>query len=219
MHKLTAEDRRAAEAKRKHELDVAADKISSWEEFLVYCRSLNLAIYTSQDDVTLCKLDGMPPTIDFTINIDKHFKIRAFKGNKRVSVEKSGTVEGGVVWHSIVTKYSDVNRMILKLSDMQVNIVNELYHFGERMLQLLTECDTGLEDSKIRQITFICKQLVVQNKARLTGARLIGPQLGSLMQDAMDLFLRNRSAYRAVWKFLFFPNPRTVTRFLELLLV
>ena len=180
---LTADDRRAAAARRKHELDLAADTISSWEEFLTYCTSLNLAIQTSHNDVTLCKLDGMPPTVDFTINIDKHFKICAFKGNKRVSVEKCGRVTEGVVWHNIVTKYSDVNRIISKLSDMQVNIANELSHFGERMLQLLTECNTGLEDSKIRQMRFICQQLVVQDKIRL-----IGPQLGSLMQDAMDLF-------------------------------
>lgn len=206
--KVTADDRTAKEIKRKKELDMAADKIGSWDEFLHYCRNLNLAIHTSESSVTLCKLDGMPPRIDYTIEIEKNFKIRAFKGSKYVSVEKCGRIKGGTVWHSVATKYSDIDGVIKMLSSMQPDISKDMKHFGEWLLIMLREYDCAFDETKIQQITFLCKQLIAHDQVRLTGTLL-----GSLLHDSLYLFLCSRSAYKVARKFLLLPNPHTITRF------
>ena len=202
--KVTAEEREKATYARQEEEGIIADTIKSWEELASFCRNLDMAIKVTDHEILLFYINGFPPIVDFSISIDKTFKVQAFKGSSHFSILLKAGIQ-----RNTIAKYSDVGNIIDSLKSSDADIHKELHHFGESLQNMLLNDNSDIDSDQMKRLKFLCNQLIAQ------GHKKHCEQNAPILQDAIDLFLRSRSAYKAMCKVLMLPSLRTISRFFE----
>ena len=98
-------------------------------------------------------------------------------------------------------KFSQVDDIITRLCDTPKDTLTELRYIGNNILRLSDEEN----DSKRRKLTFIGKQLI-----SLTVGKHGKRYTAESMTDAINLYLRSRSSYRALRELLDLPHRNTI---------
>ena len=63
---------------------VDPDIIQEWQSLKEHCKTLDYIIDASEDEINLYKVEGTPPKIVYSLNIDSKFHVSAIKGNTRI---------------------------------------------------------------------------------------------------------------------------------------
>ena len=90
-------------------------------------------------------------------------------------------------------RYSQIDNIVNRLKFTPINLRSELAYLGEKGFELVNEIDS---EEVRRQISFIGKQVLLFNRHRYTSQD---------MAEAINLYLRSRNSYRALWELLVLP--------------
>ena len=94
----------------------------SWDDLKKYSQKVILVSDLSDDNVIkLYHIQGIPPTLTFSIFIYGDMKVSAFKGNASVSLRD---VISGFDWK--LNKFSDLDKVIEKVTYFPIDIYNNL---------------------------------------------------------------------------------------------
>lgn len=177
-----------------------SDTIMSWDDLKKYSQTVNLVSDMSEDNVIkLYHIQSIPPIITFSIFINRDMKVRAFKGNTSVSLRDVIT---GFDWR--LSKYSEIDKVIEKVSSFPIDIHNELTQLSETLTELCNDSD-DIDEQVKEKILFLLEQVkmcCVGSKGRRYS--------GQLIQSAVELMLRSRNCYRSLLNFLSLPNIKTL---------
>ena len=94
--------------------------------------------------------------------------------------------------------------IISRLENSVVNLSSEMNAYGQRMIELCNESESNLNPEEIRRVELLGNQLISKSSS--------GHQHYDScdIKDALELYLRSRSCYRAAEKLLFLPNEKTI---------
>lgn len=176
------------------------DTIMSWDDLKKYSQKVNLVSDLSEDNVIkLYHIQGIPPTITFSIFINGDKKVSAFKGNTSVSLRD---VISGFDWK--LNKFSELDKVIEKVTSFPIDIHNELTKLSEILIELCNDSD-DIDEKVKKKVGFLLEQV----KMCCVGSR--GRRYSSqLIQSAIELMLRSRNCYRSLLNFLSLPNIKTL---------
>ena len=60
----------------------------NWEAFVKYCGKLTYSLQEAKDKISLCKMDGFPPKVVFSVIISNEFEVNYFNGADRVPIRR-----------------------------------------------------------------------------------------------------------------------------------
>ena len=161
--------------------------------FKKYSQKENLVSDLSEDNVIkLYHIQGIPPTITFSIFINGDMKVSAFKGNTSVSLRD---VISGFDWK--LNKFSELDKVIEKVTSFPIDIHNELMTLSEILIELCNDSN----DIDKKRVGFLLEQVKMYCVGS-TGRRCSS----QLIQSAIELMLRSRNCYRSLLNFLSLPN-------------
>ena len=83
----------------------------------IYCKSLDLLCDLSTDVIKLYYIEGMPPSIIYSIFINGDLKVTAYKGNYSINLRD---VIASLDWK--IHKFSEVDAIIDKVQKFPMNI-------------------------------------------------------------------------------------------------
>ena len=162
---------------------------------MVYCGKFQPGLLVTSDNtsIKILKLDGVPPDIEYSLYI---YHVDAYKYKKKLPVRD--LING---FSNTLDKFSQVDDIITRLCDTPKDTLTELRYIGNNILRLSDEEN----DSKQRKLTFIGKQLI-----SLTVGKHGKRYTAGSMTDAINLYLRSRSSYRALRELLDLPCRNTI---------
>ena len=187
-------------AKRTKREDKQRNNIGSWDDLKIYCKSLDLLCDLSNDFIKLYYIEGMPPSIIYSIFINDDLKVTAYKGNYSINLRD---VIASLDWK--IHKFSEVDAIIDKVQKFPMNIQTEIKHAADNIKSQFGDCDETDIPTK-KRIIFLCVQLSLFCSLGDNGRRYSA----EVMQTAIELMLRSRNCYKALLNILALPWVRTV---------
>ena len=100
--------------------------IQTCEDLCAYCNELGLPLQTSKTMIRLINLTDDPMIVDFTLLIDEHFKVNAYKRSTIVNVRELIDL-----FQCKLTLYSQIDKIIAYLTNFPINMNNDLRHVGD----------------------------------------------------------------------------------------
>lgn len=193
---VTAESRLSVSKKVESEFDT----FSSWKSLVEFCKTLNVVVdCTKEHSLLIMKIDdGIPPQALFSIVIDKQFHVKAFRENTPIVVRDLIPS-----FSYCLTKKSQLTAIITRLENSNVDLVSEMKVYGQRVIQHCKE-NQHLSPQQERKVEFLGNQLMAHS---LSGYRFYDSHD---IKEALELYLRSRSCYRAAEKLLSLPTEKTI---------
>ena len=197
------EDRNvSAESRAKRtKLDLEQrDFIGCWDDLRTYCETVDLVSDLGTDFIKLYHIEGMPPTIIYSIFISRDMKVTAYKGSSSINLRD---VIASLDWK--IRRFSEVDSIIDKVRKFPMNIQTEIKQTADN---LISQCgDNDALDIPIKKrINFLCDQLTLCCASGDKGRRYSV----EIMQIAIELMLRSRNCYKALLNILALPSIQTV---------
>ena len=166
-----------------------------------FCYSLrNLTISHNDSEITLINLSGFPCIVNYSVQITNEFSVSCYKGNTSVPVRE---YLGFVVK---IERYSQLNSIISKLEDFEVDLPSKLKNMGEQ-LSLLASNDEMDDEQKI-QLQFLAEQLQLQSQSANNRR-----YSAFTVNIAISAYLRSRNCYAAFRDTLALPHPKTIKNY------
>jgi len=176
------------------------DLIKSWDDLKRYCLKLNLVTDMSEDRmIKLYRIQGIPPTILFSVIIDNNRKVSAFKRNTPVPLRNVIT---SFDWK--LSRFSELDKVIEKANFFPNEFLAEVTQLSEYLLALCNNSD-DIDPKLKKKIAFLSEQVKICS-ASSTSRRYSS----SLYQSAIELMLRSRNCYNALQDFLSLPSIKTL---------
>ena len=115
---------------------------SSWTSLVDFCKTLNAVVDTTKGEcVIVMKLDGVPPWPAFSILIDKHFHVQAFRYNSPICIKD--------LLHSFghcLERKSQLIAIIKRLESSDVNLNSEMHMYGELVFKDCREANVPFDE-------------------------------------------------------------------------
>ena len=84
--RASSDERAKATAVVKRTISEHQDRINSWEDLIDYCVTLPYPVVINEDNIKLINVTEDHMIIDFSIIIDKTFKVKAYKQSTVVNI-------------------------------------------------------------------------------------------------------------------------------------
>ena len=124
--------------------------------------------------------------IDFSIIIDKTFKVKAYKRSTVVNIRH---LIDAFNWR--LTLFSQVNSIISYLDTFPIDFQNDISHIGKYFGALIDDSE-DIAEGKKKKLNFLCSQMCLHG------------------YDALEIFLRSRNVYKALREYLILPCGKTL---------
>ena len=140
-----------------------------------------------------------PMIIDFSIIIDKTFKMKAYKRSTVVNLRH---LIDAFNWR--LTLFSQVNSIISYLDTFPIDFQNDISHIGKYFGALIDDSE-DIGEGKKKKLNFLSSQMC------LHGYEVRGHRFDvTAVRDALGIFLRSRNVYKALREYLILPCGKTL---------
>ena len=197
------ERRNVSAESRAKRIKVDAEKcdlIGCWDDLRTYCANINLASDLGNYIIKLYHIEGIPPSIIYSIFISRGMTVSAYKGNSSINLRD---VIPSFDW--TIRLFSELDNIVNKVRKFPMNIQTEIKQVADT---LKSQCDDSdaIDIPIKRRVNFLCAQLKLCCVISDNGRRYTA----ELMQTAIEHILRSRSYYKVLLNILALPSIQTV---------
>ena len=146
----------------------------------------------NSDSIRLYKLNGMPPSVQFSIVITNIFEVEAYRGTKRITTRD--LIDN---YQHTLNNTCHVDAIIQRLETLPQDIHFELISTAEHLLSL---CD-GSDEQREQKVSFLGRQLLLHDTRRFSSVD---------NKVALTIYLRNHCTYLALRETLILPCKNTL---------
>ena len=179
-----------------------ADVFVEFDEIIRYCNKFSPQLYVDHSTAGTVKIfkmnDDFPPKLIYSLLINDEFNVQAYRGHKKVATKD---IIGG--FGGTLTRFSHIDLILERLTITPLDVRSELRSCGKEVLDLADELDDK-DAVKRRKVIFTAKQILSLNEHCYTHDDML---------EAINLYLRSRSSYRALRELLILPCPNTVRNY------
>ena len=186
-----------------------ADKICSWESLVSYCNSFDLLVASCDEYIRLCKLSDctFPPKVLFSIQVTKCFSVTAYRESTLILLTDILRTS----FQYKLTLFSQLDQIIERVESSEINFPSEVKAIGKKLSLICVEIADNTSHSMNKRIAFLSNQLIAHSSYGHSGKKY-DPYM---ISDSVNLYLRSRSAYKALRSLVVLPSDKTICSFLE----
>ena len=157
----------------------------------------------TENEIKLCHIDGTPPSILYSINIDSQFTVKAFRGNSRVPIRYC--IES-FDWK--LKKFSELDKILEKIKNYTIVGDEDISHISKKIQEIANNMDADAVGRE--HVKFLSNQILAIFRTP-HGRRYDA----YVVQTALELMPRSRNCYKALRDILPLPHKNTLRSYFD----